>query len=167
MTRPRSYTARQMRARPAVALAVALAGALAFSAQASALEPGVHVDPGSPAGKEYSIPLSVLRAEGSGRPATEGVQQPLFGVGIRPAGARGKAAAPSGQPRGGSSGTPPGAGAGGGRGALGRSPAGGVAAGDLTHRGSPTPEVALVGGLVVFGGALLGALLVLARRRLG
>jgi hypothetical protein len=48
MIRRGSSTGKQM----SVGAAVALALALAFAAPALALEPGVHVDPGSPAGKE-------------------------------------------------------------------------------------------------------------------
>jgi hypothetical protein len=52
-------------------------------------EPGVHTDPGSPAGKEYVIPLEGARREASG--GTSGhhtggggsAQAPLFGAGIR------------------------------------------------------------------------------------
>jgi hypothetical protein len=49
------------------------------------LEPGVHVDPGSPAAKEYVIPLSQARqmgAEGS----SDSSSAPLFGTGIGPRG---------------------------------------------------------------------------------
>ncbi len=63
---------------------VVFLAALALAAPATALEPGVFVDPGSPAGKEYSFPLSVLRGEGTGHAAPAGAAQPLFGVGINP-----------------------------------------------------------------------------------
>jgi hypothetical protein len=135
------------------AVALALALALAFAAPALALEPGVHVDPGSPAGKEYAIPLSALRAAGSGRAAIEGVEQPLFGLGVRPPGVRGKAV--PGAARGGSPHARPGATAGvqpGGRARAGeRLPAEGSVVPKLTDRGSPVPEVALIGTLVVLG----------------
>ncbi len=182
--RRHTYTAeRKMSARSAVSLAIAVAGTWAIAAPAAALEPGVFVDPGSPAAKEYSVPLSVLRAAGSGRPAVEGQAQPLFGVGITPAGANSVAATSAAH---------------GGRSAHGRhtqpvtanrestvrqrsgaAPAtrgqpvrarpvrGTVVAGIGTHHGSPAPAVALFGALVVLGGLGLGALLVAARRRLG
>jgi hypothetical protein len=47
-------------------------------ASAHKLPPGVHVDPGSPAAKEYSIPLSTAR----GVPAGSANQGQLFGAGI-------------------------------------------------------------------------------------
>src|SRR3954453_3633966 len=77
-------------ARAIVAL-VAFAWTLAAAGAVAAQEPGVHVDPDSPAGKEYAIPLDFHRAAAVGRDAVEGVAQPLFGVGITPAaaGARG------------------------------------------------------------------------------
>jgi hypothetical protein len=54
---------------------------------------GVHVDPGSPAAKEYSIPLSSAR----GAPAGSASSGQLFGAGItRGSGGGGGGAAPSG-----------------------------------------------------------------------
>jgi hypothetical protein len=64
-------------------------GAPVASAQAATgLEPGVHVDPGSPAAKEYALPLNQARQTGSSssQPASEGS---LFGAGIKPPGAGG------------------------------------------------------------------------------
>lgn len=54
-------------------LALALPGAALAKAP-----PGVHVDPGSPAAKEYSIPLSTAR----GAPAGSASSGQLFGAGI-------------------------------------------------------------------------------------
>jgi hypothetical protein len=73
-------------------LIVFLAALLALPAAAAAQSAGVHVDPDSPAGTEYAIPLEEARRQGSGggdpgaggragggpRPA------PLFGEGIEP-----------------------------------------------------------------------------------
>jgi hypothetical protein len=59
---------------------------------AAALEPGVHVDPGSPAAKEYALPVSQARGAGGG--SSEGAHEQLFGAGIKPPS--------SGSPRGGS-----------------------------------------------------------------
>jgi hypothetical protein len=56
---------------------------------ASGLEPGVHVDPGSPAAKEYALPLDQARQTGSestSQPRSEGG---LFGAGIKPPGSGG------------------------------------------------------------------------------
>ncbi len=170
-------------------MASALAGALTMAAPAAALEPGVFVDPGSPAGKEYSIPLSELRGAATGHAPIGSQAQPLFGVGIGPAGAsgqpaRGVSAGRTGSPRrprgqrgggakassrsGGRSGT------GAGRGTRGASsarpggalPARGPALAALTRQGSPAPEVLLIGALVVLGGIGLGALVAVGRRRL-
>jgi hypothetical protein len=77
-----------------LALAAVAASWPALLAQsAAALEPGVHVDPGSPAAKEYALPVSQARraAEGGG---SEGTHEQLFGAGIEPPS--------SGSPRGGS-----------------------------------------------------------------
>jgi hypothetical protein len=60
---------------------------------ASAQERGVHVDPGSPAGKEYAIPIERARREASGgskissgNTSTQAAAPvPLFGQGIKPA----------------------------------------------------------------------------------
>jgi hypothetical protein len=61
---------------------------------ATALEPGVHVDPGSPAAKEYALPVSQARRAGEGGGGSEGTHEQLFGAGIKPPS--------SGSPRGGS-----------------------------------------------------------------
>lgn len=64
-----------------LAVAAALAGpgvALAASA------PGVHIDPGSPAGKEYAIPLGQARSTGTPTNLTGTGSAQLFGAGITP-----------------------------------------------------------------------------------
>ena len=74
-----------------VSLLCACAGAaLALPTAASAqIDPGVNYDPGSPAGKEYAIPLVEGRSEAAGTTdQQEGANIP-FGVGIRPPGGRG------------------------------------------------------------------------------
>ncbi len=45
------------------AVTLLLTLALTTASVAAASEPGVHVDPGSPAGKEYQIPVSSTRSE--------------------------------------------------------------------------------------------------------
>jgi hypothetical protein len=75
-----------------VSLLCACAGAaLALPGTASAqIEPGVNYDPGSPAGKEYAIPLVEGRSDGAGTTdQQEGANIP-FGVGIGPAGGKGE-----------------------------------------------------------------------------
>jgi hypothetical protein len=74
-----------------VSLFVACAGAaLALPGAASAeIDPGVNYDPGSPAGKEYAIPLVEGRSEAAGTTdQQEGANIP-FGVGIGPPGGKG------------------------------------------------------------------------------
>jgi hypothetical protein len=65
---------------------------------AAGLEPGVHIDPGSPAAKEYALPLSQARHTGAGSPSS-GSSETTFGAGIKPpgsGGAGGSGAAPHG-----------------------------------------------------------------------
>lgn len=71
---------------PLLALLAALLGAGA--PLADALEPGVHIDPRSPAAKEYALPLEQARRTGAGGSPGEGSQGEagLFGAGIRPHG---------------------------------------------------------------------------------
>src|SRR5207344_331323 len=57
------------RMRPLVAAVTASLAILAPQtalASGPTLQPGVHVDPGSPAGKEYQIPVVGARSEGAG-----------------------------------------------------------------------------------------------------
>lgn len=75
--------------RPVVALVVALWVTVSIPqvavAGTSTLQPGVHVDPGSPAGKEYQIPVVGARSETAGGTQGQGGNPPLFGVGVTPA----------------------------------------------------------------------------------
>ena len=84
-------------AKVALVCATAAAALALPSTAAAQIDPGVNYDPGSPAGKEYAIPLVEGRSEGAG---TEDQQQGAnvpFGVGIEPPGGgkgqRGKGAA--------------------------------------------------------------------------
>jgi hypothetical protein len=74
-----------------LALVAGLSGGIA--AVSSALEPGVHADPRSPAAKEYALPLTQARRTGSSR------GDALFGAGIRR-----KPTMPAGSPNGSSGG---------------------------------------------------------------
>jgi hypothetical protein len=70
-----------------VPILIALILAALAAPPASAQEDGVFVDPDSPAGKEYAVPLEEARREASGASAggssgDRGGGQPLFGVGI-------------------------------------------------------------------------------------
>ena len=73
----------------ALALVAGLSGVIA--SVSSALEPGVHADPGSPAAKEYALPLTQARQTGS--PHGGG----LFGAGIgrKPSGPGGSPGGPA------------------------------------------------------------------------
>ena len=166
-------------ARAIVALVVI--GASATGRPATAQEPGVVVDPGSPAGKEYAFPLDVQRAAAVGKDAVQGVPQPLFGVGIPRAAGRAGAAADSraasgGSSRSGASGSTSGStsrrssrrSAGGAASRRKRAAQGarnGPALAELSRPGSTSLEVALVTLAVVVGGVAVGGAIVLARRR--
>jgi hypothetical protein len=75
----------------------ALAASLVISTQAATgLEPGVHVDPGSPAAKQYALPLNQARAIGRGGAGPGAGASPLFGAGIGNAHSRRSAVAAKG-----------------------------------------------------------------------
>jgi hypothetical protein len=65
---------------------IAIGGTLGMPGAALAQDPGIHFDPGSPAGKEYAIPLAEGRAEGAGTKNQRAASDVPFGVGIRPPG---------------------------------------------------------------------------------
>jgi|SRR5215211_2253900 len=72
---------------------VALAGlgiALVLPAPALAIDPGINYDPGSPAGKEYAIPLAEGRSDGAGTTDQQRGANIPFGVGITPPGSGGR-----------------------------------------------------------------------------
>ena len=54
------------------------------SAPSYALEPGVHADPGSPAEKEYVLPLDQARGTGGEASSPHSSTPHLFGAGIKP-----------------------------------------------------------------------------------
>jgi hypothetical protein len=61
---------------------------MASEQAAMGLEPGVHIDPGSPAAKEYALPLNQARQTGSS-PTTGSPTAAPFGAGIHPPGGSG------------------------------------------------------------------------------
>ncbi len=63
-------TVKRMRTRNVLGLLAA--AALVAPGPATAAEKGVHVDPGSPAGKEYAVPLDQGRQQGAGAPGVSG-----------------------------------------------------------------------------------------------
>lgn len=145
-----------MRVRRAiVALLASLGGAWVTAAPAGALESGVFVDPNSPAGREYSIPLDVSRGGAVGRTAPQGAAEPLFGVGIVPAGAS-RAHSRAGRAHSGAS-------------TRASSPghSGGPALADLAGPRSPAPEEALIAASILVGGLGLGVAAAALRRRRG
>src|SRR3954447_23624380 len=157
-------------ARAIVALVVI--GASATARPAAAQEPGVVIDPGSPAGKECAFPLDVQRAAAVGRDAVQGVPQPRFGVGIPRAqagesGSAGSKAAPGGSRGSGSSrASRRSAGAAApSRTRAAKQGADAVAIAGLSQPPAITFPVALATLAVVLGGGLIGALIMLVRRR--
>ena len=84
-----------------------LLGLLALPAVAQAQGRGVFVDPDSPAGKEYAIPLEEARRQAApdaeSRPGGDDAASPLFGAGITRA--PGASAAGGGSARDGSAGS--------------------------------------------------------------
>jgi hypothetical protein len=76
--------------KPKVSVAcLAVCGTLGMPGAALAQDPGVHFDSGSPAGKEYAIPLAEGRAEGAGTTNQRAAADTPFGVGITPPGGGG------------------------------------------------------------------------------
>jgi hypothetical protein len=80
-----AVTARQG-ARLATSLCIALTGLGAWAPATIAQEDGVHVDPDSPSGKEYQLPLEGARRDAAGGQGSAdrggGPAPPLFGAGI-------------------------------------------------------------------------------------
>ena len=174
-----------MRAARAIVALVVFSWTLATAGAVAAQEPGVSIDPDSPAGKEYAIPLDSHRAAAVGRDSVDGAAQPLFGVGITPAAAGASASGRNrrsggsgGNRRSGGSGSPrastsnrPGraraGGTGNSRGGSTDRPPRAAALIDLTRPRSTTSEVLLIGLSVVLGGLLVGTLIAVAARRRG
>jgi hypothetical protein len=125
---------------------------LFLAASAAAQEPPVFIDPDSPAGVEYDVPLAKARREAAGGSTGQGPtgarsagSQPLFGVGIKKQGGGGSGVAtgsdgaePQSQDAGsGAGGDRRGAEGGGGSG--GRGSDGGGSSGEGTNGGSSIP----------------------------
>jgi cobalamin biosynthesis Mg chelatase CobN len=65
---------------------IAALAVLAPAAQAQELEPGVSVDPNSPAGKEYALPVDSARKAAQGKTSKKKAtdkKAPLFGEGVK------------------------------------------------------------------------------------
>ncbi len=81
----------------AAALAMLAFSCLPVSAQAATgLEPGVHADPGSPAAKEYALPINQARQTGAAPGHASTGSAALFGAGIKPPGSGGSGRGGSG-----------------------------------------------------------------------
>ena len=154
-----------MRVTRATVALVALVVALASAGAAAAQEPGVTLDPDTPAGREYAFPLDVHRAAAVGRDAVEGTPQPLFGVGIARASDRSarsgahRSGSESGQtskprPAGGAASSRPG-----------ETAPQGAALLELSRPRSTTTEVGFIVLAVVLGGLAVGAVIAVAARR--
>lgn len=148
------YDARMRRSR--LLVAAALAASLATT-PAAAQDDGVHYDEGSPADREYSLPLQDARQDSGGGSAAPGggppSEPPLFGAGIEPGGA-----GSGGKSRGGSGVT---------REEDAANPAAPLSE-PVARAESQATESSLKAGLLVGGGAVLLALAVgLAVKRLG
>ena len=85
----RTCTINQVRGRflAGAALTAVMTVLGALPTNATAQEPGVIVDPGSPAGKEYALPIDTARGEGQGRGGSQGQtstpgRTPPFGQGV-------------------------------------------------------------------------------------
>jgi hypothetical protein len=74
---------RAKRVSTAAALVLLATSCLTAPPVASALEPGVHIDPGSPAAKEYALPLDQARQTGA-EATSSGASETPFGAGIKP-----------------------------------------------------------------------------------
>jgi hypothetical protein len=79
---PARYAEAMRRRMISATVLLALTPGTALAAGGS-LQPGVHVDPGSPAGKQYQIPIAAARGEtSSGHGSANSSNPPLFGAGI-------------------------------------------------------------------------------------
>lgn len=95
----------------AAGVVVLVAVGLPGGALGKGLPPGVHVDPGSPAGKEYQIPVASARSLSAGQKgSSSGANPPLFGVGVTSARAHSSTTTTAGAAAGGGFGTTAGSG---------------------------------------------------------
>lgn len=66
----------------AVLLGAVVAATLLFPSAPSAQEKGVHIDPNSPAGREYAVPVDEARRDAGGSDNDHTGSAPLFGEGV-------------------------------------------------------------------------------------
>jgi hypothetical protein len=151
-----------MRLRTASVVSLIVTVMLIAAPAAVGLEPGVHVDPHSPSGTEYSFPLGSTRQQlgGHSSAGASAGSGPLFGVGLgRATGHRRTSGSHAGGPRHAGAGTRPGSG----RAALRREQGEAIAA--LGESGSSTAALTLVLAVIGLGGAGGLGLWLIARRR--
>lgn len=153
-----------MRLRTASVVSLIVTVMLIAAPAAVGLEPGVHVDPHSPSGTEYSFPLGSTRQQlgGQSSAGASAGSGPLFGVGLgRATNHRRTSGAHAGGPRHAGAGTRPGSGRAGA--ALRREQGEAIAA--LGQSGSSTDALTLVLAVMALGGGGGLGLWLIARRR--
>ena len=83
-----------------IGLIVAVALLVGAGTAVAANPPGVHVDPNSPAGRQYAFPISSARSETAGQTGSQaGSNAPAFGVGITPSGSSASSTSPTARAR--------------------------------------------------------------------
>lgn len=104
---PAVILGRMLRSLLALMCALAVIASVAIAPAAVAQEDGVTVDPGSPSGKEYALPIDRARAQAAkGGSGSDAQKAPLFGEGVDgdgagPTAGRGGSAADRGSSAGG------------------------------------------------------------------
>jgi len=155
-----------MRLRTASVVSLIVTVMLIAAPAAVGLEPGVHVDPHSPSGTEYSFPLGSTRQQlgGQSSAGASAGSGPLFGVGLgRATNHRRTSGGHGGRPHHGGAGTRPGSGSRRAAAALRREQSEAIAA--LGQSGSSTDAIMLVLAVLALGGAGGLGLWLIARRR--
>ena len=144
----------------AVCGCITLAVFAASGGQAVAQSDGVFVDPDSPAGKEYALPLEEARREaappGQGSDGAKDSDNPLFGAGIA---RRGSSKTAAGDERGAPAGAVPGE-----AGNKGRGRAESTAAAVVAAQGSENLSAGVLTGLVALGVLSIGGAVGLVAR---
>jgi hypothetical protein len=155
-----------MRLRTASVVSLIVTVMLIAAPAAVGLEPGVHVDPHSPSGTEYSFPLGSTRQQlgGHSSAGASAGSGPLFGVGLgRATSHRRTSGAHPGGPRHAGAGTRTGSRSG--RAGAALRPEQGEAIAALGQSGSSTDALTLVLAVMALGGGGGLGLWLIARRR--
>ena len=155
-----------MRLRTASVVSLIVTVMLIAAPAAVGLQPGVHVDPHSPSGTEYSFPLGSTRQQlgGQSSAGASAGSGPLFGVGLgRATNHRRTSGGHGGRPHHGGAGTRPGSGSRRAAAALRREQSEAIAA--LGQSGSGADALTLDVAVLALGGAGGLGLWLIARRR--